>query len=57
MKSQETFRALSVKSFEKGKYHISDRVVKQCHYCEHFFAKNNEAMKKNVCLFVLQGKE
>ena len=56
MKSQETFRALSVKSFEKGKYHISDRVVKQCHYCEHFFAQNNEAMKKTFAFLCCKGR-
>ena len=40
--------------FDKGKERISNRIVKQCHYCENWFAKNDEAMKP--CLFVRQGK-
>ena len=40
--------------FDKGKERISNRIVKQCHYCENWFAKKDEAMKP--CLFVHQGK-
>lgn len=36
--------------FEKGVERISNRVVKQCHYCENLFAKNDEAMKKHLSI-------
>ena len=36
--------------FEKGKECISNGVVKQCHYCEKFFAKTDEAMKKHLSI-------
>ena len=36
--------------FEKGKELISNRVVRQCYYCENFFAKDDESMKKHVSL-------
>ena len=36
--------------FEKGKEHVWNRVVKQCYYCENFFTKSNEAMKKHLSI-------
>ena len=36
--------------FEKGKELISNRVVRQCYYCENFFAKNDESMKKHMSI-------
>ena len=36
--------------FEKGKERIFNRVVKQCHYCESFLAKNDEAMKRHLSI-------
>ena len=34
--------------FEKGKELISNKVFRQCYYCENFFAKNDESMKKHI---------
>ena len=34
--------------FDKGKERISNRIVKQYHYCEKGFGKNDEAMKKHL---------
>lgn len=36
--------------FDKGKERISNSRVKQCHYCQIFFAKNDEAMKKHLSI-------
>ena len=36
--------------FDKGKERISNSRVKQCHYCQILFAKNNEAMKKHLSI-------
>ena len=33
---------------EKGKEQILHRTVKQCHYCENYFAKNDDTMKKHL---------
>ena len=34
--------------FDKGKERISNRIVKQYHYCEKLFAKNDEVMKEHL---------
>ena len=36
--------------FDKGTEHICNRIVWQCHYCENFFAKNDENMKKHLTI-------
>ena len=36
--------------FDKGKERICNRTVKQCHYCEFFFAKTDDAMKKYLSI-------
>ena len=36
--------------FDRGKECICNRTVKQCHYCENFFAKTNDAMKKHFSI-------
>ena len=36
--------------FDKGKERISNRTVKQCHYCQNFFAKNDDAMKNHLSI-------
>ena len=33
---------------DSDKERVSSRVVKQCYFCENFFAKNEEAMKKHL---------
>ena len=47
-----TINILSLKSyiarFDKGKEHIVNCAVRQCHYCQSFFEKNNEAMTKHL---------
>ena len=30
--------------FDKGKERISNRKVRQCHHCQNYFAKNEDAM-------------
>ena len=40
----------SVGRFEKVKELISNRVVRQCYYCENVFAKNDESMKKHISI-------
>ena len=35
---------------DRGKEHVSSWAVKQCHFCENFFAKNEEAMKKHLTI-------
>ena len=32
---------------QKGKKYIRHTAVRQCHYCENYFAKNDENMKKH----------
>ena len=34
--------------FDKGKERISNHIVKQYHYCEKLFAKNDEVMKEHL---------
>ena len=34
----------------RGKERVSSRIVKQYHFCENFFAKNEEAMKKHLTI-------
>ena len=34
--------------FDKGKELISNRIVRQCYYCQNFFAKTKEHMKKHL---------
>ena len=36
--------------FEKEKERISNRIIKQCHYCQNFFAKNEEHMQKHLSI-------
>lgn len=38
-----------------GEEKISHRTVKQCHYCENFFAKTNENMKKHLSVCSAKG--
>lgn len=33
---------------DSDKERVSSRIVKQCHFCESFFAKNEDAMKKHL---------
>ena len=37
--------------FDKGKERLSNRTIRQCYYCQNYFAKNKEMMKKHrlVC--------
>ena len=35
---------------DRGKEPVSSRIVKQCHFCEKFFVKNEEAMKKYLLI-------
>ena len=41
--------------FRKGEEKISHRTFKQCHYCENFFAKTDENMKKHLPAFSAKG--
>lgn len=41
--------------FKMGEEKISHRTVKQCHYCENFFAKTNENMKKHLSVCSAKG--
>lgn len=36
--------------FNKEKERIVNKIVKQCHFCQTFFAKNGEAMKKHLSI-------
>ena len=35
---------------DRGKERVSSRAVKQCYFCQNFFAKNEEAMKKHLTI-------
>ena len=35
---------------DRGKERVSSRAVKQCYFCQDFFAKNEEAMKKHLTI-------
>ena len=36
--------------FEKGKEKVINRTVRQCHYCKHYFGKNQENMQKHLSI-------
>ena len=37
-----------ISRFDKGKERLVNRTVRQCYYCRHFFANNNEEMPKHL---------
>ena len=41
--------------FDKGKQHICNCTVKQCHYCKNLFAKTDDVMRKH--LFICVARE
>ena len=46
-----TYRSY-ITHFEKGKELILNRVIRQCYYCENFFAKNDGSMKKHTSICI-----
>ena len=35
---------------DKGKERISNRIIRQSHYCQNYFAKNEETMQKHLSI-------
>ena len=35
---------------DKGKKRLSNRIIRQCHYCQNYFAKNEEAIRKHLSI-------
>ena len=35
---------------DKGKQRLSNRIIRQCHYCQNYFAKDEEAMRKHLSI-------
>ena len=35
---------------DKGKQRLSNRIIRQWHYCQNYFAKNEEAMRKHLSI-------
>lgn len=36
--------------FERAKENIRKKIVRQCHYCQNYFAKNEESMQKYLSI-------
>ena len=39
-----------ISCFEKGQERVKNRTVRQCHYCQNFFAKSHDQMQKHLSI-------